>query len=87
MTPITDNVLQQKIRQILSLQLQDCKLRWKLKNSGEYKQVECKGKEINNHNILEDYVTKLYNKSQKKRPKYVTRLAKKVKEIKNDNSI
>jgi len=87
MTPITDTKLQDKIRHILSLQLEDCKLRWKLKSSGEYKQVECKGKEINNHNILENYVTKLYNKSQKKRPKYVVKLAKKVKEIKNDNTI
>ncbi|NOZ91482.1 MAG: RNA degradosome polyphosphate kinase [Epsilonproteobacteria bacterium] len=87
MTPIIDSNLKQKIKQILFLQLQDCKLRWKLKSNGEYKQLECKDKEINNHNILEDYVTKLYNKSQKKRPKYVARLAKKVKEIKNDNTL
>jgi polyphosphate kinase len=88
MAPITDTPLKQKIKQILFLQLQDCKLRWRLKSNGEYKQLECKDKEINNHKILEDYITKLYNKSQKKRPKYITRLAKKVKEIKNnDNTI
>ncbi len=87
MTPITDTPLQQKIKQILFLQLQDCKLRWKLKSNGEYKQLECKDKIINSHEILENYVTKLYNKSQKKRPKYITRLAKKVKEIKNDNTL
>jgi len=87
MTPIVEAPLQQKVKQILLLQLQDCKLRWKLESNGEYKQVKCKDKEINNHNILEDYITKLYNKSQKKRPKYVAKLAKKVEEIKNDTTI
>jgi polyphosphate kinase len=87
MTPIIDTPLQQKLKQILSLQLQDCKLRWKLQSNGEYKQMKCKDKVINNHNILENYVTKLYNKSQKKRPKYVAKLAKRVKEIKNDTTV
>jgi len=87
MTPIVEPKLRQKVKQILLLQLEDCKLRWKLESDGEYKQVKCKDKEINNHNILEDYITKLYNKSQKKRPKYVSKLAKKVQEIRNDTTI
>jgi polyphosphate kinase len=87
MTPIIEPKLQQKVKQILLLQLEDCKLRWKLESNSEYKQVKCKDKEVNNHNILENYITKLYNKSQKKRPKYVSKLAKKVQEIKNDTTI
>ncbi len=76
MTPIVENSLKQKIKQILSLQLQDNRLRWKLKNTGEYKQVKGGEKIINNHEILEDYITKLYNKSQKKTRKYIKRLSK-----------
>jgi len=76
MTPIIDSSLKQKIKYILSLQLQDNRLRWKLKNTGEYKQVKSGDKVINNHEILEDYITKLYNKSQKKTRKYIKRLSK-----------
>lgn len=79
LTPITEPHLVQKIKQILSLQLQDNKLRWKLKSSGEYKQVkQPDNKVINNHEILEDYITKMHDKSKKETPEYVTQLAKKV---------
>ncbi|MCK5853756.1 MAG: RNA degradosome polyphosphate kinase [Sulfurovaceae bacterium] len=64
MTPIEDPNLQQKIKQILSLQLKDSKLRWKLKSSGEYKQVKREGKSVNNHDILEEYVTRIYDQAQ-----------------------
>jgi polyphosphate kinase len=73
MTPITEPHLQQKIKQILSLQLQDCKLRWKLKSSGEYKQVKQGDKVVNNHDILEDYVTKIYDKAQENASTYISR--------------
>jgi polyphosphate kinase len=79
MTPITEPNLVQKIKQILSLQLQDNVLRWKLKSSGEYKKIKQQDdKLINNHEILEEYITKIHEKSQKETPEYVTKLAKKV---------
>jgi len=46
-------------------------LRWKLKSSGEYKHIKSNGKVINSHEILEEYVTKLYNKAKKKTRKYI----------------
>ena len=79
LTPIKEPKLAQKLKQILSLQLQDNQLRWKLKSSGEYKQIKQNDdKPINNHEILEEYITKLHDKSQKETPEYVTQLAKKV---------
>ena len=79
LTPIQEPALQQKIKQLLSLQLQDNQLSWKLKSSGEYKQVkQGEDKAINNHSILEDYMTRIHDKSQKETPEYVTQLAKKV---------
>ncbi len=77
MTPIVENNLKDKIKQILSLQLQDNRLRWRLKSTGEYKLVKSGDKIINNHEILENQITKLYNKSQKKTRKYIKRLSKK----------
>ena len=79
LTPIVEPNLVQKIKQILSLQLQDNTLRWKLKSSGEYKQIKHNDEKIiNNHEILEEYITKIHNKSKKDTPEYVTQLAKKV---------
>jgi len=77
MTPIKDAPLKEKIKQILSLQLKDSKLRWKLKSSGEYKQIKQGGKGINNHDILEDYVTKIYDEAKEEIPKHVIRVTKK----------
>ncbi len=77
MTPIVEDSLKDKIKHILSLQLQDNRLRWKLKSTGEYKLVKSGDKIINNHEILENQITKLYNKSQKKTRKYIKRLSKK----------
>jgi len=87
LTPIEEPALAQKIKQILSLQLKDNQLRWKLKSSGEYKQIKVNDDNpINNHEILEEYITKIHDKSQKETPEYVTQLAKKVlKDKKNDN--
>ena len=79
LTPIKEPKLAQKIKQILALQLQDNQLRWKLKSSGEYKQVkQGDNKAINNHEILEDYITQIHDKNQKEAPEYVTQLGKKV---------
>ncbi len=79
LTPIREESLKQKIKQLLSLQLQDNQLSWKLKSSGDYKQVKQNdNKAVNNHEILEEYMTKIHDKNQKETPEYVTQLAKKV---------
>ncbi len=66
MTPIFDKALQQKLFEILQLQLNDNMLSWTLGSDGEYTQVD-NGEEraINNHTVLEDYMNKIY-KAQKK---------------------
>lgn len=78
MSPIEDPSLKQKIKQILSLQLKDSKLRWKLKSSGEYKQVKEGDSLVNNHDILEDYVTRIYDQTQKEMNEYGKKLAHKI---------
>ena len=75
MTPIEESNLSQRIEQILLLQLKDNQLRWELKESGEYIKVPALGEKINNHTILENYITKLYDKTRKETPDYVQKLA------------
>ncbi|KHG34499.1 RNA degradosome polyphosphate kinase [Sulfurospirillum sp. MES] len=66
MTPIFDKALQQKLFEILQLQLNDNALSWNLGSNGDYTQaVSGDEKSINNHTILEDYMNKIY-KAQKK---------------------
>ena len=78
MTPIVEESLKQKIEQILKLQLTDNCLRWQLQPDGSYIKVKKEGKAVNNHEILEQYVNKIHNKSNKKTPDYVSRLASKI---------
>jgi len=78
MTPIVEENLKQKIEQILMLQLSDNQLRWQLQEDGNYIKVKTEGKVINNHKILEHYVNKIHDKSNKKTPEYVNRLASKI---------
>jgi polyphosphate kinase len=78
MTPIVEDNLKQKIEQILMLQLSDNQLRWRLQEDGSYVRVVDGDKEIDNHKILENYVNKIHNKSNKKTPDYVNRLATKI---------
>ena len=79
LTPIIEPKLAQKVRQLLALQLQDNQLSWKLKSSGEYKQIkQSDNKAVNNHHILEAYMNRMHNQTQKETPDYVTKLAKKV---------
>ncbi|WP_331774181.1 RNA degradosome polyphosphate kinase [Sulfurospirillum sp. 1612] len=61
MTPIVEKQLQQKLLEILQLQLNDNYLAWELQSSQEYKRVENDGvKVINSQKILEDYINKIY---------------------------
>jgi polyphosphate kinase len=76
MTPIMTPHLRDKIEQILMLQLADNTRRWHLKPTGKYIQVTAKGRSINNHEMLEAYVTKVYNKAKKDTTNYAKRLQK-----------
>jgi polyphosphate kinase len=75
MTPILEENLTQKIEQILMLQLADNSLRWELQEDGNYTKVPALGKQVNNHNVLEEYVSKIHDKTKKETPDYVNRLA------------
>jgi polyphosphate kinase len=75
MTPILEEKLTQKIVQILMLQLADNQLRWELQEDGNYVKVPLLGKAVNNHEVLEQYVNKIYDKTKKETPDYVSRLA------------
>ena len=78
MTPILEETLSQKIEQILRLQLSDNTLRWELQVDGNYTKVPPLGKTVDNHSILEEYVSKIHNKAKKETPDYVSRLANKI---------
>jgi polyphosphate kinase len=78
MTPIMEENLTQKIEQILMLQLADNSLRWELKSDGNYNKIPPLGKIINNHSILEEYVSKIHDKTKRETPDYVSRLANRI---------
>ncbi len=78
MTPILEEKLTQKIVQILMLQLADNQLRWELQEDGNYVKVPLLGKAVNNHEVLEQYVNKIYDKTKKETPDYVSRLASRI---------
>lgn len=75
MTPISEPYLKQRLEQILALQLKDNQLRWELKEDGDYIKVPALGEKINNHRILENYTSKIYNTTRKETPDYVQKLA------------
>ncbi len=75
MTPILEDNLTQKIEQILMLQLADNTLRWDLQSDGNYTKIPPLGKEVNNHCVLEEFVSKIHDKTKKETPDYVSRLA------------
>ena len=78
MTPILEETLTQKIEQILMLQLADNALRWELQADGNYTKVPTLSKDINNHSVLEEYVSKIHDKTKKETPDYVSRLANRI---------
>ncbi len=78
MTPIFEENLSRKIEQIIKLQLADNQLRWELQEDGNYVKVPLFGKPINNHEILEEYVNKIHDKTKKETPDYVNRLANRI---------
>ncbi len=66
MTPIYEKSLQEKLFEMLQLQITDNILSWNLNSEGEYEKTE-KGKDkaINNHIILEEYINKIYKTMKK----------------------
>ncbi len=80
MTPIQEPKLSSRIEKILLIQLRDNQLRWELNANGKYHKLTSTGEIINNHNILEEYTNKMYNKADKPIPKYLDRLANKILE-------
>lgn len=66
MTPIYEKSPQEKLFEMLQLQITDNTLSWNLNFQGEYEKVE-KGKDkpINNHIILEEYINKIYKTMKK----------------------
>jgi polyphosphate kinase len=66
MTPIMEKPLQEKLLEILQLQLNDNNLAWELQNDESYKRVEVTGqKVINSQKILGDYISKIFNTLRK----------------------
>jgi polyphosphate kinase len=66
MTPIIEKPLQEKLLEILQLQLNDNNLAWELQNDDQYKRVEVTGqKTINSQKILGDYINKIFNTLRK----------------------
>ena len=67
MTPIYNENLQNKLKEILNIQLSDNVLAFELQSDGEYKKIEPKNgeKQINNHEIFELYYNKIYKNLRK----------------------
>ncbi len=81
MTPIDDTGFQERILQILHLQLADNQLRWQLENDGSYTHITPADGEqtINSQELLEKSVSKMHDKiSRKKSGNYVKKLADKL---------
>jgi len=66
MTPIVEKPLQEKLLEILQLQLNDNNLAWELQSDDQYKRVEVTGqKTINSQKILGDYINKIFSTLRK----------------------
>jgi polyphosphate kinase len=65
MTPIVQRHLAKRIEQILLLQLKDNTLRWILRPNGQYIKVPTSTQTVDNHTLLEEYVTQIYSKAAK----------------------
>lgn len=66
MTPIVEKSLQEKLYEMLQLQISDNTLSWHLQSDGEYvKTPKGDDKAINNHIILEEYINKIYSTMKK----------------------
>lgn len=66
MTPIFEKSLQEKVYEMLQLQISDNSLSWELGSDGNYVKTQKDGEKIiNNHVILEEYINKIYKTLKK----------------------
>ncbi len=66
MTPIFEKSLQEKVYEMLQLQISDNSLSWELESDGNYVKTQKDGEKIiNNHVILEEYINKIYKTLKK----------------------
>lgn len=65
MTPIYDKRLQDRLLEMLELQLSDNDLAFELCVNDEYKKASTNEKLINSHDVLENYMNKIYNSVKK----------------------
>ncbi|MBE0490687.1 MAG: RNA degradosome polyphosphate kinase [Sulfurospirillum sp.] len=67
MTPIYEKSLQEKLFEMLQLQINDNTLSWELQSDESYvkTQIDPEDKIINNHIILEEYINKIYKTLKK----------------------
>jgi polyphosphate kinase len=66
MTPIVEKSSQEKLYEMLQLQVMDNTLSWELQSDGEYIKSEINSEKIiNNHIILEEYINKIYKTMKK----------------------
>lgn len=67
MTPIQDEALQNKLQNILNVQISDNELAYELGNDGEYSKVlsDEKQKSVNSQEFLENYLNKYYKSIKK----------------------
>ncbi len=78
MSPIEDIKLSHTLKEILDLQLADNELSWELQEDGKYIKKEKKDNQpINSHEILENYINKIYKSFYKVRTKRGANLARK----------
>ncbi len=79
MTPIHAPELKERLEHILRVQLADNQLRWVLQNDGTYRRVTPPASQpIDSQSLMEKYITKLYEKANKKSRNYVKKLADKL---------
>jgi polyphosphate kinase len=81
MTPIHETALSDRIKQILTLQLADNKLRWELGSDGSYHELRPPNgsRVVNSQELLEKYVNKIYDRTRKRSGgNYVKKLAEKL---------
>ncbi|MCR4941977.1 MAG: RNA degradosome polyphosphate kinase [Campylobacter sp.] len=65
MTPIYEPRLQDRLKEILELQLNDNELSFELASNGEYTKVKTGEKRIDNHQILENYMNRIFRSLKK----------------------
>ena len=81
LTGVEDEEVKNKLLGILNLQCNDNVLSYELNNKEEYEKVKAKDNVmINNHNLLEAHINKVYKSAKKNSPNYVKKLVSRILE-------